>query len=433
MKYLLRTLLCILMIATLIPFSVTAEASYENYSEDAYSYLQYIDENLRERIAGSDQEKLAAEYFFDQFESFGYTPVYHEFNYSISEATVNSQNLIVTKPGRSEKTIIVGAHYDSVDTAGVDDNGSGVSVVLETAKRMNNVETPYTVKFILFGAEEDGLFGSQAYVESMTEEDIANTLCMINIDSVFAGTYRYIYSGTVIEDEIVLSWPFYQAMAISDEFGLNMRSNDTPLNYDYPSPTTGDWSDHQSFRDVNIPYLFFEAVNWELLDDPEYPEYGSSGAYETETGEVMHVNGRDDLTFIETEWGTRGKDTVRAYCILLHELLLRIKPAAVFDVIESIGALPKEITAEDAAAIKAVDDAYNALSDSERSLVSEDVQKALFDAKAALTELNEPADGTSPNTWENGDLLLWFKLLSVGGLGTLGIVLVARKRKKAGK
>ncbi len=301
--------------------------------ETAYSYLKYIDQNLRERIAGSDQEVAAAEYIFEQLESFGYAPEYQSFNYSIGSKTINSQNIIVTKPGKSEETIIVGAHYDSVGTAGVDDNGSGVSVVLETVKSLYNVETPYTIKFIFFGAEEQGLRGSKAYVSNMTQEDIKKTICMINIDSVLAGTYRYMYSGDATSDvngEVIVekSWPFYQAMAISDEFNLGMRSNDTELNYDYPSPTTGTWSDHQSFRDKGIPYLYFEAANWELPDDPNYPEWGSSGAYETETGEVMHVKGRDDLTFIENEWGSRGKDTLTAYCKLLSELLVRIVPGS---------------------------------------------------------------------------------------------------------
>ncbi len=298
--------------------------------ETAYSYLKYIDQNLRERIAGSDQEVAAAEYIFEQLESFGYAPEYQNFSYSIGSTTINSQNIIVTKPGKSEETIIVGAHYDSVGTAGVDDNGSGVSVVLETVKSLYNVETPYTIKFIFFGAEEQGLRGSKAYVsDMMTQEDIENTICMINIDSVLAGTYRYMYSGDVTKDvngEVIVekSWPFYQAMAISDEFNLGMRSNDTELNYDYPSPTTGTWSDHQSFRNKGIPYLYFEAANWELPDYPDHPNWGSSGAYETETGEVMHVKGRDDLTFIENEWGSRGKDTLSAYCKLLSELLVRI-------------------------------------------------------------------------------------------------------------
>ena len=40
---------------------------------------------------------------------------------------------------QSKKTIIVGAHYDSAGTHGVDDNGSGVAVALESALRMIDV------------------------------------------------------------------------------------------------------------------------------------------------------------------------------------------------------------------------------------------------------------------------------------------------------
>ncbi len=106
------------MIVTLLPFSVKVEAAYENYGEDAYNYLKYIDENLRERIAGTDREQLAAEYFFEQFESFGYTPEYQEFSYipewyeidyTEEGETCTSKNVIVTKQGKTEKTIIVGS------------------------------------------------------------------------------------------------------------------------------------------------------------------------------------------------------------------------------------------------------------------------------------------------------------------------------------
>ncbi len=334
MKRLLSILLCISMMLILIPLSVTVEAADENFGEIAYSYLKYFDQNLRERTAGSDQEVAAAEYIFEQLESFGYAPEYQYFSYlQGSNTSVNSQNIIVTKPGQSEETIIVGAHYDSVATAGVDDNGSGVSVVLETVKRLYNVETPYTIIFVFFGAEEQGLRGSRAYVSNMTQEDIENTICMINIDSVLAGTYRYMYSGDATRDvngEVIVenSWPFYQAMAISEQFDLGMRSNDTEFNFHYPSPSTGTWSDHQSFRDKGIPYLYFEASNWELPDNPKNPNGGSTGAYETETGKVRQVKGRDDLTFIENEWGSRGKDTLTAYCKLLSELLVRIVPGS---------------------------------------------------------------------------------------------------------
>ena len=319
-KSFLAALMALVMLCTVFSCGITAVAADDStaYGADAYSYVQYLDANLRARRAGTEQEQKAAAYLTGELESFGYEVAQQPFSYTSRGATVNSQNVIVTKPGRSEKQIIVGAHYDSVNTAGVDDNGSGTSVTLETAKRMFGVSTPYTIKFIFFGAEEAGLRGSKAYASSMSAEEIANTVLMINLDSVLAGTYRYAYGGVVNEQtgEVDQAWGVYQTKALADELGLDIRLNDTELNA-LQTPTTGDWSDHASFKNIGLPYVYFEAANWELPDDPDHPEWGSTGAYETETGEVMHVPGRDDLTFIEQEWGARAKDTLAAYAELL--------------------------------------------------------------------------------------------------------------------
>lgn len=328
-KAFLSFLLILSMLCTLGLTSFAAEDTA--YGTDAYNYVKYLDENLRERIAGSEQETKAAAFIQGELESFGYEVTVQPFSYVRRGTTVNSQNLIVTKPGRSEKQIILGAHYDSVGTAGVDDNGSGTAVALETAKRMYGVDTPYTIIFIFFGAEEAGLRGSGAYATGMSQEEIEKTVCMINLDSILAGTYRYLYSGTAAKDGdgntvVELAWPFYQAIELANNLNLDMHSNDTELNIDYPTPSTGSWSDHQSFRNLGIPYLYCEAANWELPDYPNRPEYGSSGAYETESGEVMHVKGRDDLTFIENEWGDRAKNTLAAYATLLPEALKRLNP-----------------------------------------------------------------------------------------------------------
>lgn len=329
-----KKLLAILMAVTMVfsmfaytPLAFAEETTTDPYGEYAYSVLQYIDQNLIERRAGTDQEKKMADYLKEQLESFGYEVEVQPFTYTRGGKTYDSQNVVVTKKGESSKEIIVGAHYDSVGTHGVDDNGSGTVVNLETAKRFINKKTPYTIKFVFFGAEEVGLKGSKAYSEAMTDEEVANTLYMINMDSILAGTYRYIYSGYYNREtgEVENTWPIEQAMELSNALGTGMRLNDTELNYDYPSPSTGSWSDHSSFW-KKMPYLYFEAANWELPDDPDHPEWGSSGAYETETGEVMHVPGRDDLSFIEATWGTRGKDTITAYCTLIDAVLCQVSP-----------------------------------------------------------------------------------------------------------
>lgn len=328
-KSFLAALMALVMLCSVFSCGVTAAAANDTvgYGADAYSYVKYLDENLRARRAGTEQETKAAAYLAGELESFGYEVTEQPFSYTSRGNTVDSRNIIVTKPGRTEQQIIVGAHYDSVNTAGVDDNGSGTAVVLETAKRLFNVSTPYTVKFIFFGAEEAGLRGSKAYAGSMSEAEIANTVLMINLDSILAGTYRYVYGGVVNKEtgEVDQTWGVYQAKTLADELGLGIRLNDTEMN-SMQTPATGDWSDHASFKNIGLPYVYFEAANWELPDDPDHPEWGSTGAYETESGEVMHVPGRDDLTFIESEWGSRAKDTLAAYAQLLPAMLQRVSP-----------------------------------------------------------------------------------------------------------
>ncbi|MBR6408294.1 MAG: M28 family peptidase [Clostridia bacterium] len=338
MKRVLSILLCLVMVLAIIPISVSADQLGGDYGETAYGYIRYFNDNLPKRVSGTDQMTAAGDYIFAQLQSFGYEPEFQPFTYVRRNVTYNSRNVIVKKPGLSEKTIIVGAHYDCVSTNGAGDNASGVGVTLETAKRFFDVETPYSIIFIFFGSEEVGTKGSQYYANNMTEEEIANTICMINLDSVLAGTYRYVYSGTVkkengktVVDEdgnpvIELAWPTYQALQVSEEMGLEMRDNTSELNYDYPTPTTGSWSDHQAFRNKNIPYLYFEASNWEVLDDPRFPEDGTSGDAETEIGRVMHSSSRDNLEFIEGAFGDRPKSHIVAFSKLLSQLLLRLDP-----------------------------------------------------------------------------------------------------------
>lgn len=79
------------------------------------------------------------------------------------------KNLIVTKVGTvyPNTYVIVCGHYDSISGTGTNDNGSGVATILEIARLLQNVPTEYSIKFINFSGEEDGLIGSQHYVSTV--------------------------------------------------------------------------------------------------------------------------------------------------------------------------------------------------------------------------------------------------------------------------
>jgi Zn-dependent M28 family amino/carboxypeptidase len=69
--------------------------------------------------------------------------------------------------GLAEEVVLVGAHFDSWDSAqGADDDGSGVAAVLEAARILRSLAvTPRrTVRFAFFSGEEQGCLGSRAYV-----------------------------------------------------------------------------------------------------------------------------------------------------------------------------------------------------------------------------------------------------------------------------
>lgn len=105
-----------------------------------------------------------------EYLSYGYTASQMvEDSYTYQGSTAVCKNLILTKIGTlyPNTYVIVCGHYDTVVGTGTNDNGSGVSIILEIARLLQNVPTEYSIKFINFSGEEDGLRGSQHYVNTI--------------------------------------------------------------------------------------------------------------------------------------------------------------------------------------------------------------------------------------------------------------------------
>lgn len=239
------------------------------------------------------------------------------------KAAVISENIVVTKQGKTDQQIIVGAHYDGTGTG---DNGSGIALALTTAQKLFAVETEYTVVFVFFTAEELGLYGSEAYAQNMTQEEIDNTLYMINIDSVVCGDYCYLYGGVQDNENqtVTDTEAFDNAWAVAESLGLSFKKNPwtwgnlSPENYDdvtpdYASPSTGDWSDHVYFKDLGIKYLYMEATNWEI---PDYTGYGETYLI----GMLMNTE-NDYLEYIEKYFPGRPLEHLTQFSALLNALL----------------------------------------------------------------------------------------------------------------
>ena len=102
-----------------------------------------------------------------------------------------------TASGNDANTVMAGAHLDSVqDGAGINDNGTGSAALLETAIQMSKTKPNNTVRFAWWGAEEEGLLGSEHYVAGLTEDQAADISLYLNFDMIGSPNYFFgVYDG----------------------------------------------------------------------------------------------------------------------------------------------------------------------------------------------------------------------------------------------
>lgn len=154
---------------------------------------------------------------------------------------------------RPDEFVIVGGHLDSWDAAeGAQDNGTGCATALEAARLIAAAggRPRRTIRFVLFGGEEQGLFGSRGYVKAHASELERTSLALIHDGggSVLAGldtTYA------MLEDFRRVFAPLAERdLAGQDErFSFRVGESDGLLN-------SGD-SDHAPFLQAGVPGFFW--------------------------------------------------------------------------------------------------------------------------------------------------------------------------------
>jgi Zn-dependent M28 family amino/carboxypeptidase len=110
---------------------------------------------------------------------------------------VKSRNVVAqTKTGDTTNVVLVGAHLDSVRSGpGINDNGSAVAAVLETAAAMGSApKITNAVRFAFWGSAENALDGSTKYVRGLDRGQLDDIALYLNFDMVGspnAGYFTY--------------------------------------------------------------------------------------------------------------------------------------------------------------------------------------------------------------------------------------------------
>ena len=250
--------------------AVASDEGYEAARQVSQtSYIDFMD-NWLYTHAGDNrgfglEHDLARDNIEYLMQSYGLTVALEPFTYN----STTYYNVVGTKTGTvyPAQEYIIGAHFDSVDNPGADDDASGVALVLEAARIITQYPSDYTIRFIAFDREEQGLYGSNAYVNDHIGDDIR---AMLQADMVAydTGTYN------------ALLYSHYSALKAS--LGAAIVEYSGGLTY-----TDGGWngqSDHQPFDAAGFesclliegevwsnPYYHTQLDSFETLGNLNFP------------------------------------------------------------------------------------------------------------------------------------------------------------------
>jgi len=252
----------------------------------------------------------------------GYSVSRQNFSWNADGENRSSQNVLAEATGSSGRKLIVGAHFDTYfdrpTLQGLDDNASGAGVLTELAHNLSGLSFEDGVTFIGFGAEEEGMYGSKAYVHSLDAAARSRLTGMINLDSLVTGDLLYANAATNIENDPALAALREHSLRIAREMGIELHIN-PGLHPNYPEGT-GCCSDGDSFRALDIPVLYVEATNWNIGDRDGYTQTDNPAIPE---GFTWHVPERDNETALTTAFGKeRITQRLEVYSRLLTRLIL---------------------------------------------------------------------------------------------------------------
>jgi hypothetical protein len=184
----------------------------------------------------------------------------------LQDAGRGRHNIMVVKKGKTDRVIVVGGHHDKVEAGmGAIDNGTGSTMVANLYQALHDQETDATIVFIAFAREEEGLLGSEAYVNSLTPEQKSKIDAMVNLDTLGV-------NGT-------FSWRNNSTRALLDR----VRDVAAGTHHDLTEAhLDGGDADSSTFRNNGIPAITIYGASEDVIFDIIHTDRDTMGAFNLE-------------------------------------------------------------------------------------------------------------------------------------------------------
>lgn len=328
-----RTVLAALIAGGLPFFAHAATYAPGHFAEQQ---LRHIATYFPGRMSGSPAELMTADYLQQQFTELGYKSNTRQFNTSYNwlerkgetrSRKVSATSVIAARAGSVPQEILIVTHLDTwtplsrheadnnlggLRLQGVDDNASGLGVMLELAQQMSKTPLHYGVRFVALSAGEAGLHGMDDYLSRMSAQEKKNTLLVIDLNSLIVGDHLYFNSGTNTPSA-VRKQTSARALQLARRYGISAASH-TLAPRDYPGVNP--------FDKAGMPLLDVTAANWALGNKDGAQQRAHSSHFPD--GNVRHQTDRDNLNYLD-HWlpgriTQRTRDSVKILLPLLTEL-----------------------------------------------------------------------------------------------------------------
>ncbi|MBX0332497.1 M28 family peptidase [Pontibacter sp. HSC-14F20] len=226
-------------------------------------------DSMAGRLSGTEGNRMAQEYIEKRFNEIGLQAYNNNYRHTFrlegrSVVVEEAINLIGFIPGKTDKTIVLTAHYDHVGVRkgeiynGADDNASGVGALLAAAAYFKKNKPYYTLIFAALDGEELGLQGANAFLEN---PPLALDLIQLNVnmDMLSLNDKGELYASGAYHYPAFL--PLLQQVKPRQQARLL-------TGHDRPEQGKNDWtrqSDHYQFHKRQIPFIYFGVE-----DHPHY-------------------------------------------------------------------------------------------------------------------------------------------------------------------